>query len=201
MFHVLGENFKIFLKIFPRFLCMMIVMFLDAIFPGTIIIWVFKISVVLLLVWRWFERIRKRSSFKFFKPSFLCTGLFWGIIIAIVAWKGVIGGSMILLLGSFWIAGIILTYKALNNSFATIQKYYPQVKKVDVMDVHSPDEYFELYSRAENLDREISGLKKEAPSAVKEALRQREAGKLIFWFHLEMMFFVLFLFWYTPWMT
>ncbi len=56
-------------------------------------------------------------------------------------------------------------------------------------EVHSPDEYFEIFSRAENLEMELSELKKEIPSAVEEAIMQREAGKLIPFFHLDVIFF------------
>lgn len=94
---------------------------------------------------------------------------------------------MIFLFGIFWIAGIILSSKMLKDSGTAIRKYYPQIKLNT--EVHSPDEYFEIFSRAENLEMELSELKKEIPSAVEEAIMQREAGKLIPFFHLDVIFF------------
>ena len=67
-------------------------------------------------------------------------------------------------------------------------------------EVHSPDEYFEIFSRAENLDMEISKLKKEAPPEVVEAIMQREAAKLIPFFHLTMIYLTILMAMATSWM-
>ena len=68
-------------------------------------------------------------------------------------------------------------------------------------EVHSLDEYFEIYSRAKNLENELSELKKEpASSIIEEAIMQREAGKLIPFFHLDMIFITLIILWGTTWL-
>lgn len=200
MFYILGQNFKIFLKIFPGFLSLMFVVIFSISFPElSIVIWLFKLSIVIFVVWKWAKKIKKHSELKFFKPSFICMSVYWGIIIAMMVLRNdEIDGSVIIISSFFWIAGMVLFYKAANDSLTTIRKYKPQIK----MDtgVHSPDDYCELYSRAEKLDMEISELKKEAPPAVVEAIMQREAGKLIPFFHLEMIYLVVLMLCGTPWM-
>ena len=98
----------------------------------------------------------------------------------------------------FLIAGMVLAYKALNDSLTAIRKYDPKIKMNT--EVHSPDEYFEIFSRAENLDMEISKLKKEAPPEVVEAIMQREAGKLIPFLHLMMIYLTILMAMATSWM-
>lgn len=41
---------------------------------------------------------------------------------------------------------------------------------------HSWDKYFEIYYRTENLENELSELKKEASFALEEAIMQRKDG-------------------------
>lgn len=85
--------------------------------------------------------------------------------------------------------------------FRILRKYDPKLKPLDIK-FGSSDDYLENYSRAEDLDREISGLKEkaEAPYTVKRALHQREAGKLIPFFHLEMIFLTMLVLEGTPWL-
>lgn len=188
MIYVLKQNFNYFLKILPGFLSLMFVVLFSAYFPElSIIIGLFKILFAFFTVWKWSKRIKEQSKLKFFKPSFLCMSLYWGIIIVNIILKNKIGGIMIFLFGTFWVAGVILSSKMLKDSGTAIRKYYPQIKLNT--EVHSLDEYFEIFSRAENLGMELSALKKETPSAVEEAIMQREAGKLIPFFHLDVIFF------------
>ena len=52
MFYVLGQNFKLFLKIFPAFLSIVFVMFFVLCFPEHImIVWLFKIAIAIFVVW------------------------------------------------------------------------------------------------------------------------------------------------------
>lgn len=202
MFYVLGQNFKIFLKILPRFLCLIIVMWLPLFFPEPgIIVWLFKILIVFLVVWGWAKKMKEQRKLEFFEPSFISMGLYWIIIAGAILEKGEISGIFIFLTGIFCLAGMILGYKAVFISFEILRKYDPKLKPLDIK-FGSPDDYLENYSRAEDLDREISGLKEkaEAPYTVKRALRQREAGKLIPFFHLEMIFLTLIVLMGTPWM-
>lgn len=188
MFYVLRQNFKIFLKVLPGFLSLMFVVLFPVYFPElSIIVGMFKMLFAFFMVWKWSKKIKEQSKLKFFKPSFLCMVLYWSIIIANIILKNKIGRIMIFLFGIFWIAGIILSSKMLKDSGTAIRKYYPQIKLNT--EVHSPDEYFEIFSRAENLEMELSELKNEIPSAVEEAIMQREAGKLIPFFHLDVIFF------------
>lgn len=166
----------------------MFVVLFPVYFPElSIIVGMFKMLFAFFMVWKWSKKIKEQSKLKFFKPSFLCMVLYWSIIIANIILKNKIGSIMIFLFGIFWIAGIILSSKMLKDSGTAIRKYYPQIKLNT--EVHSPDEYFEIFSRAENLEMELSELKKEIPSAVEEAIMQREAGKLIPFFHLDVIFF------------
>jgi len=199
MFYVLGQNFKMFLKILPRFLSLVFVIVLAAFFPEfSIIVWTFKFLIVLLLMWKWIERMKKQSKLEFFKPSFLCTGLYWIIIIVFTFLKNEAGGIVLFFDGMLFIAGMILGWKALSNSWKVIQKYYPKLKMNT--EVHSVDEYFEIFSRAENLEMELSKLKKEASPAVVEAIMQRKAGELIPFFHMEMVYFSVLILFGTPWL-
>lgn len=145
--------------------------------------------------------MKEQRKLEFFEPSFISMGLYWIIIAGAILEKGEISNIFIFLTGIFVIAGMILGYKALFTSFEILRKYDPKLKPLDIK-FGSPDDYCENYSRAEDLDREISRLKEkaEAPPAVKKALRQREAGKLIPFFHLEMIFLTLIVLMGTPWM-
>lgn len=145
--------------------------------------------------------MKEQRKLEFFEPSFISMGLYWIIIAGAILEKGEISNIFIFLTGIFVIAGMILGYKALFTSFEILRKYDPKLKPLDIK-FGSPDDYCENYSRAEDLDREISGLKEkaEAPPAVKKALQQREAGKLIPFFHLEMIFLTLIVLMGTPWM-
>jgi len=162
------------------------------------IVWLFKISIAIFVAWKWAKKIKKRSKLKFFKPSFICKGIHWSILIAFTVQRNETFGIFLISGGICCIAGMVLCYKVTNDSWTTIRKYDPKIKMNT--EVRSPDDYFELYSGAENLDMEISGLKKEAPPAVVEAIMQREAGKLIPFFHLEMMCLEMLMICGTSWM-
>ena len=201
MFYVLGQNFKLFLKVLPGFLSIVLVEFFILCFPEHImIVWLFKIAIAIFVVWIWAKKIKRHSKLKCFKPSLKCLGIYWSFIIAMMVPRNdeimvnavMIGGVF------FLIAGMVLAYKALNDSLTAIRKYDPKIKMNT--EVHSPDEYFELYSRAENLDMEISKLKKEAPPEVVEAIMQREAGKLIPFLHLMMIYLTILMAMATSWM-
>lgn len=200
MLYILGQNFKIFLKILPGFLSLMLVIIFSISFPElVIIVWLFKISIAIFVTWKWAKKIKKYSKIKFFKPSFICMSIYWGIIIVMMVLRNdEIIDSAIIIGSFFWIAGMVLFYKAVNDSLTVIRKYDSKIK-MDTK-VRSLDDYFELYSRAENLDMEISELKKEAPPAVVEAIMQREAGKLIPFLHLEIIYLVVLMLCGTPWM-
>lgn len=99
------------------------------------------------------KKIKAQSKLKFFKSSFICTILLWTIIIALIVWKNKVGSIYIFLVGIFWVAGMVLTYKAINASWTTLRKYNPQIK-MDT-EVRSLDEYFEIYSRAEHFGKRI----------------------------------------------
>ena len=59
MFYVLGQNFKLFLKIFPAFLSIVFVMFFVLCFPEHImIVWLFKIAIAIFVVWIWAKKIK-----------------------------------------------------------------------------------------------------------------------------------------------
>lgn len=198
MFYVLGQNFKYFLKMLPRFLSFVFVIQVKKFFPEhDIVVWLFKMLIAFFILWNWFNKMKKQSKWKFFKPSFMCMGLYCIIMIAVIMEKGEIGGSIIFLDGMAVIAGMILGYKALNDSWAVITKYQPQLKMN--IDIHSPDDYFEVFSQAENCEKELSKLKKEAPSAVVEAIMQRRAGQFIPFFHVEILYLALLMLCGTPW--
>lgn len=186
MITALKQNFKIFLKILPVLLIGIFVSAMDST-EFFVIAWVVKVLTAFLLVWRWLKKIKAQSKLKYFKSSFICTILLWAIVIALIVWKKEAGGIYIFLIGLFWGAGMVFTHKAIKDSWTTLRKYNPQIK-MDT-EVHSLDEYFEIYSRTEHLEIELSELKKEASPAVEEALMQREAGKLLPFFHLEMILF------------
>lgn len=193
----LKQNFQIFLKILPMLLIFIFVSSIDST-EFSVITWVVKILIAFLLIWRWLKKIKAQSRLKYFKSSFICTILLWIIIIALIVWKNEVGGIYIFLIGIFWGTGMVLTRKAINDSWTTLRKYNSQIK-MDT-EVHSLDEYFEIYSRAEHLEIELSELKKEASPVVEEALMQREAGKLLPLYHLEMIFFTLIVLWGTTWL-
>lgn len=201
MFYALGLNFKIFLKIFPRFLSLCFVMFLDSLFPGnSMILWLFKIFIVVLEMWGWYRRIKKESRFQFFEASFICTGVYWFQTIVVIIAKHELSDGWIIYLAMFWIAGMIITAKTLNDSWKIIQKHYPHLKKNTEIHWRSPDDYFEGYSNAENLERELTEIKKEASPVVMRALLQRKAGELIVFFHLEIIYLTLLVLCCSPWM-
>ena len=198
MFYVLGQNFKLFLKGLLVFLSIVFVEFLIFCFPKHImIVWLFKISVVIFVALKWAKKIKKQSKLKFFTPSFKCRGIHWSIMIIFTVLRNEVFGIFMFSSSICWIISMVLFYKAVNDSLTVIRKYDPKIK-MDTK-VSSPDDYFELYSRAENLDMEISELKKETPPAVVEAIMQREAGKLIPFFHLEMMYLEVLILCGTPW--
>lgn len=201
MFYALGLNFKIFLKIFPRFLSLCFVMFLDNLFPGnSMILWSFKIFIVVLEMWGWYRRIKKESRFRYFEASFICTGVYWFQTIVVIIAKHELSDGWIIYLAMFWIAGMIITAKTLNDSWKIIQKHYPHLKKNTEMHWRSPDDYFEGYSNAENLERELVEIKKEAPPVVMKALLQRKAGEMLPFFHLEIIYLTLLVLCCSPWM-
>lgn len=74
------------------------------------------------------------------------------------------------------------------------------MKKNTEIHWRSPDDYFESYSNAENLERELAEIKKEAPPAIVKAIRQRKAGELLPFFHLEIIYLTLLMLWCSPWM-
>lgn len=78
------------------------------------------------------------------------------------------------------------------------KKYDPQLK-INT-EVRSPDDYYEIFSQAEDLERKLSRLKEEAPPVIVKAIMQREAAKLIPFFHMEMVYLFVLMFTYTPWM-
>lgn len=85
MFYVLGQNFKLFLKIFPAFLSIVFVMFFVLCFPEHImIVWLFKIAIAIFVVWIWAKKIKRHSKLKCFKPSLKCLGIYWSFIIAMM---------------------------------------------------------------------------------------------------------------------
>ena len=195
---VLKENLNIFLKILPLILIFVFVTSIDS-SEFSVIGWLFRMIIIFLLIWKWQNKIRTQTKLRFFKLSFICTLILWIIIIALIIWKNKVGNSYIFLIGIFWFAGMVLTSKALNNSWTTIRKCNPEIR-MDT-EVHSLDEYFEIYSRAKNLENELSELKKEpASSIIEEAIMQREAGKLIPFFHLDMIFITLIILWGTTWL-
>lgn len=193
----LKQNFQIFLKILPMLLIFIFVSSIDST-EFSVITWVVKILIAFLLIWRWLKKIKAQSRLKYFKSSFICTILLWIIIIALIVCKNEVGGIYIFLIGIFWGTGMVLTRKAINDSWTTLRKYNPQIK-MDT-EVHSLDEYFEIYSWAEHLEIELSELKKEASPVVEEALMQREAGKLLPLYNLVMIFFTLIVLWGTTWL-
>ncbi len=200
MFYALGQNFKIFLKILPRFLCLVVVMWLPLFFPEPgMAVWLFKILIVLLVARGWAKKMKEQRKLEFFEPSFISLGLYWIVIAGAILEKGEISNIFIFLTGIFCFAGMISGGKAISASFGILRKYDPTLKPLDIK-FGSPDDYFENYSRAEDLERKISGLKEEAPPAVKRAIRQREAGKLIPFFHLEMIFLTMLVLEGTPWL-
>lgn len=144
------------------------------------------------------KKIRKNSKLKYFKPSFICMGIYWGIIVAFTILRNEIVGIVIFLSGIFGISGMILAHKALNDSWMAIRKYDEKIK-MDA-EVRSPDDYFEIFSRAENVEIDISKLKKKAPTTVVDAIMQREAGKLIPFLHLAIIYLTVLMLCATSWM-
>ena len=151
----LKENLNIFLKILPLILIFVFVTSIDS-SEFSVIGWLFRMIIIFLLIWKWQNKIRTQTKLRFFKLSFICTLILWIIIIALIIWKNKVGNSYIFLIGIFWFAGMVLTSKALNNSWTTIRKCNPEIR-MDT-EVHSLDEYFEIYSRAKNLENELSEL-------------------------------------------
>lgn len=201
MLYVLGLNFKIGLKFFWRFLIIVLITALANGSPkAAMMVWPIKIFTVSLLLGWWVRKIKKESKFQFFEASFICTGVYWiQTIVVIIADHGV-GGGWMLYMAMFWIAGMIIFYKTLNDSWKIIQKHYPHLKKNTEIHWRSPDDYFESYSNAENLERELAEIKKEAPPAVVKAIQQRKAGELLPFFHLEIVYLTLLMLWCSPWM-
>lgn len=199
MFYALGLNFKIFLRILPGVLSIWFVIIFALCFPEhSIILWMIKISTAIFVVWKWTRKIKKHSKLKIFKPFFICTGIYWGTTIVFMILRNEITDIAIFLSGIFWVAGMILCYKVGNDSWTAIRKYDPKIKMNT--EVRSVDDYFELYSRSEDVERKISVLKTEAPPAVVDAILQREAVKLIPFFNLTVMYLELLMLLGTSWM-
>lgn len=199
MFYALGLNFKIFLKIFPRFLSLCFVIFLTNFFPeNSVVHWTVRIFIVVFEMWGWFRKIKRESRFQFFEASFICTGVFWFQTTVLIIAEHEIGNGWMVYMVMFWIAGMIITAKTLSDSWKIIQKHYPHLKKNTEIHWRSPDDYFEGYSNAENLERELTEIKKEASPVVMKALLQRKAGELLPFFHLEIIYLTILL--SLPWM-
>ena len=170
----------------------MFVVLFPVYFPElSIVVWLFKILFALFVIWKWSKKIKGQSKLKFFKPSFLSMGLYWSIIIAIIVWKNEIGSIMIFLFGIFWIAGIILSAKMLKDSGTAIRKYYPTVMRKYNNSGDSID------TRLENLEKKLLELKESSPAIVVDAIMKRETMKLIWPFHIEMVFLIIMIFWGT----
>lgn len=203
MLHVLGINFKIGLKFLWRFLVLVFIITLANGSPKAVmLVWPFKIFMVFLLLGWWFRKIKKESRFGYFEASFLCTGVYWIQTIVLIVAKHEVGNGWMIYMVMFLIAGMIITAKIVNDSWKIIQKHYPHLKKNTEIGWpwRSPDDYFERFSNVENLERELTEIKKEACPAVVRAIEQRKAGELVMAFHLEIMYLTILVLCCSPWM-
>lgn len=202
MLHVLGVNFKIGLKFFWRFL---IIVFIAGLANGSpkavMLVWPVKIFMVFLLLGWWFRKIKKESKFRYFEASFICTGVYWFQTTVLIIAEHEIGSGWMVYMVMFWIAGMIITAKTLSDSWKIIQKHYPHLKKNTEIGWpwRSPDDYFERFSNAENVERELAEIKKEACPEVAAAIVKRKAGELLPFFHLEIIYLTLLILWCSPW--
>lgn len=203
MLYVLGLNFKIGLKFIWRFLIIVLITALANGSPKAVmLIWPVKIFVVFLILGWWFRKMKKESGFRYFEASFLCTGVYWIQTTVLIAAKHEIGGGWMVYMAMFLIAGMIIAAKTQSDSWKIIQKYYPHLKEYTeiVWPWHSPDDCFERFSNAENLERELTEIEKEACPAVVRAIGQRKAGGLVIPFHLEIIYLTLLILCCSPWM-
>lgn len=200
MFYVLRENLKYGFYFFKAFLSFLFVIYLPLVFPefGMTAAWLFRILIVLLLIRRWYKKIKKQNIQQYFEPSFACMGLYGILIIATIWEKGEIGGGFALFIFMAIISSWIIAFKIGIKAYDVIKKYDPQLKLNT--EVRSPDDYFEIFSQTENLERNLSELKKEAPPAIVKAIMQREAAILIPFFHMEMVYLSILILTGTPWM-
>ena len=201
MLHALGLNFKIGLKFLWRFLIIVFVVNLANGSPrAAMLVWPVKILIFFLLLGWWFRKIKKETRFRYFEASFICAGVFWFQTIVVIIAKHEISDGWIIYVAMFWIAGMIITAKTLSDSWKTIQKHYPHLKKNTEIRWGSPDDYCEAFSNAENLERELTEIKKEAPTAVVRAIKQRKAGELMIFFHFEILYLTILMLCCSPWM-
>lgn len=199
MFYVMRENLKYGLYFLKAFLSFAFVVFLHSVFPKPgIAIWLFKIVIALLLARRWYNRIKKQNNLQYFQASFLCMGMYGILIIAIIWEKGKLGNWLAFPMLLAFFSGGIICMKIGTEAYDVIKKYDPKLKIN--MEVRSPDDYFEIYSQVEDLERNLSRLKEEAPPAIVKAITQREAAKLIPFFHMEMVYLSILILTGTPWM-
>ncbi len=200
MFYVLRQNLKYGFYFLKAFLSFVFVTFLPLVFPefGMIAAWLFRILIVLLLIRRWYKKIKKQNIQQYFEPSFACMGLYGILIIATIWEKGEIGSGLALLIFIAIFSSWMITLKIGTKACDVIRKYDPQLKLNT--EVRSPDDFCEIFSQAENLERNLSELKKEAPPAIVKAIMQREAAILIPFFHMEMIYLSVLILTGTPWM-
>lgn len=199
MFYVLRENLKYGFYFLKAFLSFAFVVFLHSAFPKPdIAILLFKIMIALLLARRWYKKMKKQNNLQYFQASFACMGMYGILIIATIWEKGELGNWLAFLMLFAIFSGGIICMKIGTDAYDVIKKYDPQLK-INT-EVRSPDDYFEIFSQAEDLERKLSGLKEEVPPAIVKAIMQREAAKLIPFFHMEMVYLSVLMFTYTPWM-
>lgn len=200
MFYVLRQDLKYGFYFLKAFLSFVIVIFLPRIFPefGMMAAWLFRILIVLLLIRRWYKKIKKQNNLQYFQASFACMGMYGILIIATIWEKGELGNWLAFPMIFAIFSGGIICMKIGTDAYDVIKKYDPQLKLNT--EVRSPDDYFEIYSQAEDLERKLSELKEEAPPAIVKAIMRREAAKLIPFFHMEMVYLSIFILTGTPWM-
>ena len=129
---------------------------LPLVFPefGMIAAWLFRILIVLLLIRRWYKKIKKQNIQQYFEPSFACMGLYGILIIATIWEKGEIGNGLALLIFIAIFSSWVITLKIGTKACDVIRKYDPQLKLNT--EVRSPDDFCEIFSQAENLERNLS---------------------------------------------
>lgn len=156
-----------------------------------IIVWIIKISFCIFEGIRWLIFMKEENKVKYFKPSLICTSANWLIIIVLLFQQAKIDVYVQFFIPIYIIIAMILMFKGGNDYLKVINKYYPAVMR----EYNNSKDSIDI--RLENLEKKLLELKKSSPAIVVDAIMKRETMKLIWPFHLEMVFLVIMIFWGT----
>lgn len=156
-----------------------------------IIVWIIKISFCIFEGIRWLIFMKEENKVKYFKPSLICTGANWLIIIVLLFQQIKITAYVFSFIPIYIIIGMILMLKGGNDYLKVINKYYPAVMR----EYNNSEDSIDI--KLENLEKKLLELKESSPAIVVDAIMKRETIKLIWPFHIEMVFLVIMIFWGT----